>query len=90
MKWLGLTTLILLAACIGEDETETVMPGSKTCDPAAFEFLIGQPKESLNGVLTPKTLRVLGENAAMTMDHQPERLNVFHDESGKITKVSCG
>lgn len=90
MKWVGMTALALLGACIDEDPQDAEMKGSKTCDPAVFEFLIGQPKESLEDVLTPESLRVLGENAPMTMDHRPERLNVFHDENGKIIKVSCG
>lgn len=88
MKWISLTALALLTACIGEENSE--MQGIKTCDPEAFEFLIGQPKERVNDSLTPKSVRVLGENAAMTMDHRPDRLNIFHDESGKIVKVTCG
>ncbi len=90
MKWIGLLAVALLAACIDEDPQDAEIKGSKTCDPAAFGFLIGQPKEALEGVLTPESVRVLGENAPMTMDHRPERLNVFHDEGGEIVKVSCG
>ena len=90
MKWIGVLSMALLAACIDEDPQDVEIRGSKTCDPAAFEFLIGQPKEAIEGVLTPETVRVLGENAPMTMDHRPERLNVFHDETGEIVKVSCG
>lgn len=90
MKWFGMSALVLLAACIDDDQDDTKVKGSKVCDPAAFEFLIGQPKDALDGVLTPESLRVLGENAPMTMDHRPDRLNVFYDDSGDIVKVSCG
>lgn len=90
MKWIALTGLIVLAACIGEDEDGAAMKGSKTCDVAAFEFLIGQPKEAVEGVTTPEALRILGENAPMTMDHRPDRLNIFHDEAGVIVKITCG
>lgn len=90
MKWLVLAALAPLAACIGGDKEDTMTKGSKTCDPAAFEFLIGQSKEALEGVTTPETVRVLNESGAMTMDHRPERLNVFHDDDGKIVKITCG
>lgn len=90
MKWIGLTALVALAACIGEDEEAAEVKGSTTCDPAAFEFLIGQDKGAVDSAITPESVRVLGENDAMTMDHVPERLNVLHDEAGKIVKVTCG
>ena len=90
MKWIVGVAVVFLAACIDEDPQDVENKGSETCDPAAFEFLIGQPKEALEGVLTPESVRVLGENAPMTMDHRPDRLNVFHNESGEIVKVSCG
>lgn len=90
MKWLGLTAFLTLTACIGDEEDGAETRGSKTCDTAAFEFLIGQPKEALEGVTVPESLRVLNENDLMTMDHRPDRLNVFHDDTGNIVKVSCG
>lgn len=90
MKWIGLAALVTLAACIGEDEETAEVKGSETCDVAAFEFLIGQPKDALEGVITPELVRVLGENAPMTMDHRPDRLNVFHDDADVIVKITCG
>lgn len=90
MKWIALAALMTATACISETEESAEMKGSETCDPAAFEFLIGQPKEALEGITTPEMVRVLGEHAAMTMDHRPERLNVFHDDEGTIIKITCG
>ncbi|WP_299348400.1 I78 family peptidase inhibitor [uncultured Shimia sp.] len=90
MKWIGLVAFVALAACINEEEETAEMKGSETCDPAAFEFLIGQDKSAVDGVTTPETVRVLGESAAMTMDHRPDRLNVFFDDNGVIVKVTCG
>ena len=43
MKWIGLVALLTATACISETEESAEMKGSETCDPAAFEFLIGQP-----------------------------------------------
>ncbi|MBO9474602.1 hypothetical protein J7413_13710 [Shimia sp. R10_1] len=89
MRMMGLMALCLtaLVACKGD---ETVSLGSTKCDPDAFAFLIGQDKSALEGVTTPEVVRVLGENSAATMDFVQERLNVVHDESGKIVKITCG
>ena len=90
MKWIAMVALLTATACISETEESAEMKGTETCDPAAFEFLIGQPKEALEGITTPELVRVLGEHAAMTMDHRPERLNVFHDDEGVIVRITCG
>lgn len=90
MKKIVFMSLVVLAGCIGEKESEATMKGSTTCDPVAFEFLIGQSKDMLAGVTVPESVRVMGESDAATMDHRPDRLNVVHDESGMIIGVSCG
>ncbi|MEQ9693170.1 I78 family peptidase inhibitor [Shimia sp. SDUM112013] len=82
--------LVALAACEDTTQTDVVTQGSETCDPAAFEFLIGQPKEALPGVVVPKDIRILPEDSVMTMDHNPERLNIFLDYNMNISKVTCG
>ena len=38
----------------------------------------------------PEMVRVMAENSPATMDFHENRLNVVHDEAGKILKVSCG
>ncbi|MBU2943401.1 I78 family peptidase inhibitor [Shimia thalassica] len=90
MKRFIFVPLIGLTACLETGENTVEMKGSETCDPAAFEFLIGQQEESMPGILTPDELRVLKPNSVMTMDHNPERLNVFLDDGGTINKVTCG
>ncbi len=39
---------------------------------------------------TGKPFRVLPPNSMMTMDHNPERINVHVDEHGIIEDVKCG
>lgn len=34
--------------------------------------------------------RVLKPDSMMTMDHNPERINIVHDDDGKVTRVWCG
>lgn len=84
----GFVGLAALTACKGEDVAE--VKGSTTCDPATFEFLVGQDKSALEGVTVPEMVRVMAENSPATMDFHENRLNVVHDADGKILQVTCG
>lgn len=84
----GFVGLAALTACKGEEEA--MSKGSTTCDPATFEFLVGQDKSALDGVTVPEMVRVMEENSPATMDFHENRLNVIHDADGKILKVTCG
>ncbi|MBT7614250.1 MAG: hypothetical protein HN577_13665, partial [Rhodospirillaceae bacterium] len=35
-------------------------------------------------------VRVLGPNSPMTMDYNPDRVNIFHDDDYVITDISFG
>ncbi|MBO9397666.1 hypothetical protein J7400_13340 [Shimia sp. R9_2] len=89
MRMIGLMALSLTALVACKEE-EVASQGSTTCDPEAFAFLVGQDKGALEGVTTPEVMRVLGENSPATMDFNQQRLNVIHDDAGKIIEVSCG
>ncbi|TCL07977.1 peptidase inhibitor I78 family protein [Shimia isoporae] len=85
----ALASVVTVAACLGEEE-DTVSKGSETCDPATFEFLIGQDVSALEGVTVPEMVRVMEDNSPATMDFHENRLNVIHDADGKILAVRCG
>ncbi len=85
---LALAGLVTLAGCIGDDKDTA--QGSTTCDPAVFEFLLGQNTSALDGVTVPEMLRVMEENSPATMDFHENRLNVIHDADGKILQLTCG
>ncbi|MDH5748730.1 MAG: I78 family peptidase inhibitor [Rhodospirillales bacterium] len=38
----------------------------------------------------PKPLRILPPGSMATMDFSPNRLNVYLDDQGRITKIRCG
>lgn len=84
-----LVSVVAVAGCMGEEEAAEV-EGSEICDPATFEFLVGQDKSALEGVTVPEMVRVMQDGSPMTMDFHENRLNVFHDENGKILGVTCG
>lgn len=85
----ALVSVVAVAGCMGEEEAAEVK-GSEICDPATFEFLVGQDKSALEGVTVPEMVRVMQDGSPMTMDFHENRLNVFHDENGKILGVTCG
>ncbi|MEM7289364.1 MAG: I78 family peptidase inhibitor [Pseudomonadota bacterium] len=51
---------------------------------------IGQKVSNSALKKTGKPFRILPPNSMMTMDHNPERINVHVDESGIIENVKCG
>ena len=59
------------------------------CGAGDYQSLVGS---SIAAVTLPSDLnhRVIGPNDAVTMDYNPERLNIYTDEDGVITEVKCG
>lgn len=86
----ALASVVAVAGCIGGEDEVAEVKGSEVCDPATFEFLIGQDKAALEGVTVPEMVRVMEENSPATMDFHENRLNVVHDADGKIVAVTCG
>lgn len=57
------------------------------CD---FESWVGKPVDEAAAKETGRPYRILAPDSMMTMDHNPERVNVVHDGEGKVTRVWCG
>lgn len=60
-----------------------------TCGKDGYASLVGA---SLAATTFPSNLnaRIIGPDEAVTLDFQPDRLNIFTDTSGLITRISCG
>lgn len=83
----SLPFLLILAACLPSDGEETV--AEDTCGAAAFEHLVGQPlDEAFFGAAL--NMRIIRPGDFVTMDVNPQRLNVQVDEGGVIERVYCG
>ena len=95
MKHLVLPLVVLLAACVEEtpapDAGQPVLPpaADDTCGANDYASLIGTP---LAAVTLPADLndRVIEPDSAVTMDFVPERLNIYLDDAGIITQLTCG
>jgi hypothetical protein len=57
-----------------------------TCD---YEGWVGQPLDEAKVKAEDRPYRILKPGDMMTMDHNPQRINVEH-ENGKVTRVWCG
>lgn len=57
------------------------------CD---FDAWVGQKVDMDTIEKTGRIYRILKPDSMMTMDHNPERVNVVHDDDMVVTKVWCG
>lgn len=80
--------LVLLAACQapGSPQKQT----DNQCGAASWQNLVGTMASTLNQASLPEGTRILHPNTPMTRDYRLDRLNVYVDENGKITQVTCG
>ncbi len=91
---LALACAGLLMACLPQkDEVAVPAPvaaSEDTCGAAALQGLVGQDRAVLSGMRFAQVLRVYEEGQPVTMDLNPERLNIQYSKSGKIQSVTCG
>ncbi|MBU2981248.1 hypothetical protein KO498_05425 [Lentibacter algarum] len=65
------------------------MTSAGTCGVEELSFVVGMVAADVD-FGTGHPVRILAPDSAMTMDHNPERLNVHTDKAGKITSLDCG
>ena len=86
---LALPLIALLAAgCVIEPEPIAGGPGS--CDAEAWAHLVGQHRDVFAAMTFPAPMRIIEPGDAITMDHNPARLNVVLDARGRVARVYCG
>ncbi|WP_170162041.1 I78 family peptidase inhibitor [Paracoccus siganidrum] len=82
---LSAAALGLLAAC----GTNPPRPSQESCNLATHSQLVGQNYGAID--LTPGlTHRIISPGQAVTMDFNPNRLNLHVDDKGWIQQVTCG
>lgn len=60
-----------------------------SADPELATTLLGEPIARLDQYRLPENARILSENAPITRDFRPDRLNIFYDASKIIITVDC-
>ena len=80
--------MLALAAC---EPVPTPITDTGECGADEMGALVGTPLAAVTLPADPnRPIRTLGPNDIMTMDFNPTRLNIFTDENGIITRLSCG
>lgn len=89
------TGFLALAACAaappkGSPEPSP-QPVADACGARALQHLVGRHRSEIPPPAKPELQRVACATCAITMDYNPERLNIFFDEAtGIIRDVRCG
>lgn len=81
------TAMALLAGCV-EEESVSVPPDA--CGAGELAYLVGQPASALETIRFAGPVRFIRPGTAVTMDMNPERLNIRIDAAERIDRVSCG
>lgn len=90
MKHLKLMVLpLVLAACVPAQAPSPAPDGADTCNTAAYEGLIGQPRSALDRMTLPAGARVIGKGDAVTADFSAGRLNFELDAADRVEKTAC-
>lgn len=87
-----LPAIALLAACTTTPEPPRA---AKQCDATAVQAQVGHLAdeatiEVARDAAHAKTVRVIRPGQAVTMDFRDDRLNLYLDEQGKVSRASCG
>lgn len=84
----------VLAACVAGNVNEAPgnlpVGGAETCDAGAYAYLVGQDEAAIDRTRLPKAHRVICAECMVTMDHNPNRLNVHLGVDKKVGSVRCG
>lgn len=66
-------------------------PPSDACDARSHQYLVGRPRSEVPAPVNPNLRRVTCTTCPVTMDFNPNRLNIFFDAAtGIIKEVRCG
>jgi Peptidase inhibitor I78 family len=86
----------LLAGCIAIEVNEapggaSLPPGgAATCEAATYQYLVGQNEADINRGHLPRTFRIICAECMVTMDHNPNRLNIHLGVDKRVGSVRCG
>jgi len=62
-----------------------------SCGAKPLQYLVGRPKSEIPVPVDPTRRRVTCTTCAVTMDYNPERLNIVFDvDTGVIKELKCG
>lgn len=85
---------LLVAACAPvEGDGASTLPdsGASQCKADRYQSYVGRNRSELPAQPAGETWRVTCTTCPVTMDYNPNRLNILHDQAtGVIREVKCG
>lgn len=83
---------VLAAGCVVPVPVPVPDPGDTggSCGADELQYLVGKPGVMLDGMRFSQEVRVIEFGMAVTMDYNPDRLNIQLDRLDVIERVSCG
>lgn len=105
LSWLMVAATALLAGCAsgGKDDTSAsaapaapaAVANDGRCHAEGAQFAVGQAGaqallEQARQRSGSQAARLLRPNDMITMDYRSDRLNLYLDDSGKVTRANCG
>jgi len=79
---------LALAACVDAGPPPAQTP---TCSAqGGYESLVGKSADILSSMTFPAPVRLIRPGMVVTMDYNPDRLNIEIDDRNRISRVWCG
>lgn len=81
---------LLVSACVMEPTPVPPQDNLASCGADDLQYLVGRPGVVLDGMRFSQDVRVIQYGMAVTMDYNPNRLNIWLDRRDVIERVTCG
>ncbi|PIE11207.1 MAG: hypothetical protein CSA72_03560 [Rhodobacterales bacterium] len=83
-----LVAAVFVAGCQMAEPKGPTLP-EESCGASDYQGLVGK---SLAAITMPADLnaRIVPHGGAVTLDYDPDRMNIFLDRDGRIESITCG
>ena len=95
MRWMLVSILLLTGCTPTGNPTDGAPPrleeqGPDGCGMAENEALVGEPISAFDQAARDKPVRIIPPGGIVTMEYNPDRLNIDLDNRGRIVRFWCG
>lgn len=97
---IALGATLSLSACAAQMDAEPDAPAEpapsgtadsgEACGADMLQPMIGQPEGEIHEPSLPQPYRIIHPGQAVTMDYNPNRLNIEINDDGRVETVECG
>ena len=80
---------LTVSACTMQ-QAQDGMDDPDACGASRLQHLVGKPVAGFDQAAVKGPLRIIGPDMGVTMDYNPDRLNILHDRKKIVESVTCG